>query len=123
MSQSHRTPTPHYTTRKHYSTFTIAILPLAIYFLQLLGKASFLAACAAGTLVVVKVFIELRHNSQRIPAHRPTPSPRLVQVQAPLAGCYLCGEVRHLQPYAISGQRVGICQHCYHCVSFTGRYA
>ena len=122
MSQTHRTPTPHYTPSKHYSTLTIAIFPLAIYFLQLLGKASALAACAAGILVVLKVIVELQHH-HRASVRRPSPPPTLVRVQAPLAGCYLCGELHHLRPYQMEGQRVGICRHCHHCMAFSGRYA
>jgi hypothetical protein len=126
MSQTHRAPTRHYTTPGCYSTLTIAILPLVIYFLQLFGKASSLAACAAGVLVVLKILIEWlhawHHDSQSAPLLRPTSRPRLVQVQPPLAGCFLCGQIRQLHPYEVSGHRVGICQRCHHCVAVTGRY-
>jgi hypothetical protein len=125
---SHRTPTPHYTT-KSYSLLTLVIFPLALYLLQsplvppVLGNASFLAAIATGLLVICRVIIEWRHHCQSAAPLPASTHPALVRVQAPLAGCYFCGQVRQLQPYEISGQRrVGICQRCHHCVEFTGQH-
>ncbi len=115
LTQTHRTPTSHYTT------LIVAIFPLAIYFFQLLGKVSSFAAGAAGVLVVLKVIVELHHHHAAPRSSRPAPAPALIQVEAPIAGCYLCQELRHLRPSNVGGHRVGICQRCHHCLSFTNQ--
>jgi hypothetical protein len=103
-----------------YHTFTIVILPLALYVLQLLGMSSALATYAAGVLVLVKMMVEWRHQHQRpMPQTTAVPRSSLVPAQAPLAGCYLCHQLRPLWPYQIAGHRVGICQQCHHCLHFT----
>jgi hypothetical protein len=100
-----------------FGWLTIAVLPLLIYVFQLLGKISSAASCVAGMLLVLKVVVELRHA-------RPLPRPRsprqpsapLVRraPQEPLAGCYFCGKIQMLRPYAIDDERrVGACQHCH----------
>lgn len=120
--RSHRTPTPYYTGC--YTTLTLAIFPLSIYFLQMLGKVSTIAAGAAGILVVLKVIIDWSyHRRQRSHQYDPSSQIAFVRVQAPLAGCYFCKNMRPLRPYEVAGHRVGICQHCHDCVGFTSRHA
>ncbi len=113
-------PTRRPATLGCFGWLTIAILPLLIYVFQLLGKVSSVASCVAGMLLVLKVVVELRHAR---PQHRPRAQRSLRQQPAPLvrrapqealAGCYFCGKVQMLRPYAIDDERrVGACQHCH----------
>jgi hypothetical protein len=65
----HRIPT-------YYSIIT-ALLSLAIYTLQLLGKISTLAAIVAGVLTMTKVLLDLRaaHSDQTSPSGTPRTMP------------------------------------------------
>ena len=124
MQTSPRIPRQHPTTGC-YHALTVVIFPVMIYLMQLLGKVSILATCASGALVLCKAILEVRHHHAS--SHRqshPLPSRSLlVSVQAPVAGCYLCRQVRQLRPYEIEGQRAGICQHCHHWTSFSRQQA
>ncbi|HZU00813.1 MAG TPA: hypothetical protein VFA10_14195 [Ktedonobacteraceae bacterium] len=105
-----------------YQTFTIVIVPVALYILQLFGMGSSLATYAAGVLVLLKILVEWRqqHQQQPAPQHAaPIARASLVPAQAPLAGCYLCHQLRPLRPYQIAGHQVGICEPCHHCLHFT----
>ena len=136
MSQTHRTPKQDYTTKKLggcYTTITMGILPLAIHFLQLFGKASIAATVVATLLVILKIAIEYHRHISSKPVAAPTlhiaPAPistasvapfTQVPYHAPIAGCYLCQHHRPLRPYQIdTTHRVGVCQDCYSSLEAT----
>ncbi len=116
MSKSHPSPMHHINT----GTLTIAVLPLCIYFLQLAGKVSALAAFVAGILVILKVALEWSNHWQRTShqsVRRVSMRPRAPVVL--VAPCYLCNKMEYLHPYRLDHHHVGICQKCHHCLNFT----
>ena len=129
MSRTHRITTIEHTMKQAagcYTIFTVAILPLIIYFLQLFGKASTVATVIATALVVLKVAIEY-HTSRQKHNHAPAPAPAvpvphapLVPYRPPIAGCYVCQKQRPLRPYQFGANyHVGICQECYSSLEAT----
>ena len=123
MFQSHRTPKQNFTTGSCYTTLLVAVAPIAIYVLQLLGKISTPAACLAGILIITKALVEwhvamrrlVHPQSNSLQSHKKPATQRvLVPYKAPVAGCYYCQRTRSLRAYPFeAGQKVGVCQDCY----------
>lgn len=116
--QSHRTPTHYYTMR----LLTLAVFPLAIYFLQMLGKIYSLAAVAAGILIFVKVLLDLL-VSHSVPQNHSSPAPRRTLThQSP--PCQLCGNANKiLVPHPFDSRHLWVCHDCHSCMKFTEQYA
>lgn len=118
--QSHRTPKQHYTMR----LLTLAVLPIAIYLLQVAGKVYGIASFVAGLLIFLKIFLDLI-------ASLPAPAPRThapvphhpYTLQAP--SCHLCRQANKiLVPYIFDHHHhLWVCQECDHCLSFSQHYA
>jgi hypothetical protein len=121
MIQHRNTSTNQYYTMR---LLTLAVLPVAIYLLQQIGKVYGLASIFAGILIFVKILIDLMTALPVSPsaARQTAPSPRRRIHQSP--PCQLCGNANKiLVPHSFDSRHLWVCHDCHSCMKFTEQYA
>ncbi len=90
---------------------SVAVLPLTIYMLQLLGKFSSTAAIAAGILVILKVLIDLLTSS--IHAHKTDQALNYTPPQCHYCNTIHCPFIQHPNLSLSLLSDTIACKHCF----------
>ncbi len=88
------------------------LVPVILYFLQLLGRISAPATILAGVIICVKAAVEIMRAKSYLSKREHQVKNQII-VCPVKAKCEACGIYTFLTPYDLSSQLMYFCKHCY----------